>query len=182
MDGNKRVTANFIQSFTLTISAGVGGTTNPVPGIYTYDSGTSVSIQALPAAGNEFSTWSGDASGSTNLVTIVIDRNKMIQASFTQVVKPPLALSGVKLVNRSVSMKEYIVRLSWQPNPVNIGTINYRIYRIENGQPQAIADVGVGINEYIIHDDIQKSMGYLFGVTTVNGQGWESDMATVAVQ
>jgi hypothetical protein len=106
----------------------------------------------------------------------------MIQASFTQVIKPPLALSGVKLVNRSVSMKEYVVRLNWQPNPVNTGTISHRIYRIENGQAQAIADVGAGINEYIVHDGIQKTTGYIFGVTAVNSQGWESDMVTVAVQ
>jgi len=182
MNGNKRVTAHFIQGYTLTISAGMGGTTNPVPGIYTYDLGTSVSIKAIPAAGYEFAAWDSAASGSANPVKIVIDGNKTIKASFTQVVKPPLALTGVKLENRSVSMKEYVVRLRWQSNPKNTGTINYRIYRIENGQAQAIADVGVGINEYVVHNGIQKSLRYLFGVTAVNSQGWESDMVTVAVQ
>ncbi|HUU05986.1 MAG TPA: SBBP repeat-containing protein [Patescibacteria group bacterium] len=181
MTGNKTVTANFIRQYTLTIAAGAGGTTSPVPGAYTYDEGTSVSVQATASAGYRFGNWSGDASGSANPVTLVMNGNKAIQANFTRVVKAPLNLTAEKLVNRNVSLIEYIARLRWQPNPENAGMISYRIYRIENGQAATIADVAAGTYEYIVRR-LQATKAYLFGVTAVDSQGWESDMVEIAVQ
>ena len=183
MNGNKTVTANFVRQrqYTLTIAAGAGGTTNPVPGTYTYNEGTAVIVQALPAAAYQLDTWTGDASGSANPLTVVMSRNKAVQANFTRVVKAPLSLTGEKLVNRNVSMIEYIARLRWQPNSANAGTISYRIYQIENGQTTAIANVGAGTYEYIVHG-LQATNAYFFGVTAVNSQGWESDMVQVSVQ
>jgi hypothetical protein len=170
-----------IQTYTLTIVAGQGGTTSPQPGTYNFDVGTSVSVQAIPAEVYEFDSWSGDGSGSANPVTVLMNGNKAIQANFTRAVKPPLSLTGEKLTNRNVSMVEYVVRLRWQPNPANTGTITYRIYQIENGQATAIANVGTGTYEYIVRR-LQATRSYRFGVTAVNSQGWESDMVEVAVQ
>jgi uncharacterized repeat protein (TIGR02543 family)/uncharacterized delta-60 repeat protein len=82
MDSNKSVTANFIREYTLTIATGLGGTTNPSPGNYTYDSGTQVSITAIPDAGYRFSGWSGDFSGTTNPITITMNGDKLITANF----------------------------------------------------------------------------------------------------
>jgi uncharacterized repeat protein (TIGR01451 family) len=181
MNGNKTVTANFVRQYTLTIAAGAGGTTNPAPGAYSYDEGTSVSVQAIPAAAYQFDNWTGDASGTANAVTIVMNGNKAIQANFSRVVKPPLSLTGEKLKNRNVSMIEYVARLRWQPNAANTGTISYRIYQIENGQATAIANVGTGTYEYIVRG-LLATKTYRFGVTAVNSQGWESAMLEVVVQ
>ena len=84
MDSNKSVTANFIRRYTLTLSAGAGGTTDPVPGTYNYDQGTQVSLKAVPASGYEFSNWSGDVSGTTNPVTVTMDSDKSATANFKQ--------------------------------------------------------------------------------------------------
>ncbi|TFG79789.1 MAG: DUF11 domain-containing protein [Chrysiogenales bacterium] len=181
MNGNKTMTANFVRQYTLTVTAGAGGTTRPVPGTYTYDEGTAVSVSATAATGYRFESWSGDASGSANPVSLVIDGNKTIQANFTRVVKAPLNLTAEKLVNRNVSLIEYIARLRWQPNPENAGMISYRIYRIENGQAATIADVAAGTYEYIVRR-LQATKAYRFGVTAVDSQGWESDMVEIAVQ
>ncbi len=170
-----------IQTYTLTIAAGAGGTTNPVPGTYTYDEGASVVVQANPSTAYQFDNWTGDASGTANPLTVVMNGNKAIQANFSRAVKPPLSLTGEKLTNRNVSMVEYVIRLRWQPNTANTGTISYRIYQIENGQATAIADVGAGTYEYIVRR-LQATRAYRFGVTAVNSQGWESDMVEVAVQ
>lgn len=70
-------------SHTLTLSSTAGGTTNPEPGTYDYDWGTEVAITATPNSGYEFSGWSGDASGATNPITIVMDSDKSITASFS---------------------------------------------------------------------------------------------------
>jgi uncharacterized repeat protein (TIGR02543 family) len=72
-------------SFTyfLTITARSGGTTDPSPGTHTYDTGTQVTITATPNSGYQFSNWSGDASGTTNPITITMDSDKSITANFT---------------------------------------------------------------------------------------------------
>ncbi|HUU06649.1 MAG TPA: hypothetical protein VMZ49_12325, partial [Patescibacteria group bacterium] len=181
MDRNKNLTANFVRGYTLTIVAGAGGTTMPAPGTYTYDIGASVSIQALPFAGYELFAWSGNASGFVNPVTVVMNGNMIVQANFNRVVQAPLGFTGEKVVNRSVSMMEYIALLRWQPNPANAGAISYRIYRIDNGLVSAIGNVGAGGNEFIVHH-LQPAKTYIFGVTAINSQGWESDIVQVAVQ
>jgi hypothetical protein len=181
MNADKSITPVFIRQYTLTITTGTGGTTNPVPGTYTYDEGASASVQAVPAAAYQLNFWSGNASGSANPVTVVMNENKSIQANFTRVVKSPLSLTGDKLANRSVSMVEYVARLRWQANPANSGTITYRVYRIENGQATAVGDVPAGALEYFVRR-LQQARAYRFGVKAVNSQGWESDLVEVSVQ
>ncbi len=170
-----------IQTYTLTITSGAGGTTNPAPGLYTYDKSTTVMVLATAEAGYKFDHWSGNASGSANPLTLVIDGNKSIQANFARVVQTPLNLAGEKLVNRNVSSVECVVQLTWQPNPGNTGAISYRIYQVAFGQAIAIADVAAGTYEYLVRG-LQATASYRFGVTAVNSQGWESDMAQVMVQ
>jgi len=77
-------TASIIQH-TLTIVAGSNGTTNPVPGTSQHDYGTQVQVTATPDSGYQFSGWSGDASGTTNPITITMDSDKSITASFTAI-------------------------------------------------------------------------------------------------
>jgi uncharacterized repeat protein (TIGR02543 family) len=84
VDSDKYIKANFVQlKCELTVSSGTGGTTDPAPGSYTYDTGTQVTIRALPNTGYQFSGWTGDASGTTNPITITMDSNKSITAIFT---------------------------------------------------------------------------------------------------
>ena len=165
----------------LTITAGAGGTTDPAPGAYAHDIGASVSVQALPATAYMLESWTGDASGSANPLTVVMSADKSIQANFSKAMKPPINLTGQKLANRNVSMVEYVVRLRWEANPANTGTISYRVYQIEDSQVTAIADVGVGTLEHIVRK-LQKTKSYRFGVKAVNSLGWESDTVEVTVQ
>jgi len=85
MDGDKSITANFIRQYTLIIAAGTGGTTSPSPGSYDYDSGTQVSVTATTSSGYQFSSWSGDASGTTNPISITMDSDKSITANFSAI-------------------------------------------------------------------------------------------------
>jgi hypothetical protein len=181
MDSNKSITPVFVRQYTLTIIAGIGGTTTPVTGTYTYDEGTSVSVQAVAAAAYEFNTWTGDVSGLAKPVTVAMNANKSIQANFTRAVKQPLNLTGERVANRTLFRIEYAIRLKWQPNPANTGTIGYRIYQIENGQATSVAEVAAGMYEYNVRR-LQQTKTYRFGVTAVNNQGWESEMVDVTVQ
>ncbi|MGD8538016.1 MAG: right-handed parallel beta-helix repeat-containing protein, partial [Candidatus Aminicenantes bacterium] len=78
-------TGSGIIEYTLTISAGAGGTTDPAPGSHNYSPGTPVEVDALPNPGYTFSYWSGDVpSGheNDNPVTITMDTHKDITANF----------------------------------------------------------------------------------------------------
>ena len=173
-----------VVSYNLTIASGPHGTTNPMPGTYSYVSGSTASVSAVADSGYALDRWTGDVpAGQETSTTVLIPMiaDKSIQANFSTVMKPPLSLTGERLVNRNVSMVEYIARLRWQANTANTGTITYRIYQIENGQATAIADVAAGTYEYFVRK-LQKTKSYQFGVTAVNSLGWESDMAVVTIQ
>ncbi len=88
MNANKSVTANFISvpTYTLTTSAVNGSITlNPLGGIY--NTGTLVTVTAIPNSGYAFSNWSGNLSGSVNPTTITMNVNKSVTANFS--VLPP---------------------------------------------------------------------------------------------
>jgi len=59
------------------------GTVTKSPNASTYNSGTTVQLTATPLAGYTFSSWSGDASGITNPLTVTVNGNKNITANFT---------------------------------------------------------------------------------------------------
>ncbi|MGH7452026.1 MAG: InlB B-repeat-containing protein, partial [bacterium] len=73
--------------YTLTMNTSGSGsvTLNPPDGIY--NSGATVQLTATPAAGFQFSGWSGDLTGSTNPATITMNGNKTVNATFTAI--PP---------------------------------------------------------------------------------------------
>lgn len=89
VNSDKYITANFTQlRCTLTIESGNGGTTDPAPGKYKYDTGTQVTIRATANSGYKFKGWSGDVSGTTNPIKIAMDVNKTIKANFTSTEEP----------------------------------------------------------------------------------------------
>uniref|UniRef100_UPI00262BE637 InlB B-repeat-containing protein n=1 Tax=uncultured Tenacibaculum sp. TaxID=174713 RepID=UPI00262BE637 len=88
MDADKTVTAVFSKiQHTLTTNATNGTiSTNPnTPTAGTYDFGTDVVLTATPNAGYQFDGWSGDASGTTNPLTITMDADKTLTAVFSKI-------------------------------------------------------------------------------------------------
>ncbi len=74
--------------YTLTISSGEGGTTEPSPGSHDYDCGSLVEIAANPDSGYEFSDWSGDVpSGyeNDNPLIFTMGSDKSITANFSRI-------------------------------------------------------------------------------------------------
>lgn len=84
-DDNKTVTAYFIEHIvTYTISTstvGNGDITLDPPG-GSYQNGTTVTVTANPNVGSYFTNWTGDASGSANPITVVMESDKNITANF----------------------------------------------------------------------------------------------------
>jgi len=100
MDSDKEVTANFrILSYSLTtsVSPPEGGTVSPSGGIYDIGSPVTLTASALPDY--EFVGWSGDASGTSPVVTVTMDSDKEVTANFVATVQEiscimPTGISG----------------------------------------------------------------------------------------
>ena len=93
MNADYTVTPVFmaIPMVSLSISTTPGGTTNPIPGNYQYPLNTVVSITAIPDPSYVFDQWlqDGVAIGTVSPISIVMDSDKNIVASFKEVVLPP---------------------------------------------------------------------------------------------
>ena len=97
VDQDLTVTATFSAiptTYTLSIDTPTGGT---VTGAGTYDSGTSVSLTATPDSGYTFSSWGGDASGSTSPLTLTVDQDLTVTATFSVI--PTTATYTVSVVD-----------------------------------------------------------------------------------
>ena len=80
--GSASTTSTSVTQYSLTVTAGTGGSVSTSGG--TYDDGSSVSITATPNDGYEFSGWNG--SNSTNsTISVTINSNTIIEALFTEV-------------------------------------------------------------------------------------------------
>jgi uncharacterized repeat protein (TIGR02543 family) len=84
MDANKSVTANFTaNTYTLTTTT-TNGTVTKSPSKTSYTYGEVVTLTATANAGYAFGSWTGDATGTTNPVTVTMNANKSVTANFTQ--------------------------------------------------------------------------------------------------
>ncbi len=79
-----------IQTFLVTISGNpsgagkisINGEDFALPFSKRFANGTSLTVKALPNSNYEFAQWSGDASSTSNPLTVVVNRDKTITANF----------------------------------------------------------------------------------------------------
>lgn len=87
MDSDKSVTATFVEesavTYELTTTVVGEGTVSPESG--TYEEDTEVTLTAIPAEDYEFVEWSGDASGTSETITITMDSDKSVTVTFQMV-------------------------------------------------------------------------------------------------
>jgi len=172
------VTANALVELTLT--CGTGGSVTPAPGTYTYDKGETVVLTAMADSGFVFDGWSGDARGTANPLTVVMDDDKTIGAGFTALMYAPTNLTGERIENRSLSMAEYIARLTWSAHPDNINITGYRIARLE-GNGEVTLGV-VNASTFMFEEaGVAESGNLTYHVYAVRGDGYESDPAVVTI-
>jgi uncharacterized repeat protein (TIGR02543 family) len=83
MDGNKTVTATFVEQYSITVNINGGGTVTKSPDKAFYDLNDVVQLTATPATGWAFTGWSGALSGTVNPQNLTMDANKTVTANFT---------------------------------------------------------------------------------------------------
>lgn len=85
MDANKTIQGEFSKiTFALNLNPAAGGAITLSPDGKSFDSGARVTVRAVPEKGFSFQSWSGDASGSENPLTLTMDREKRIAAAFAK--------------------------------------------------------------------------------------------------
>jgi uncharacterized repeat protein (TIGR02543 family) len=94
-----------VTNYTLTTGSNpsAGGTVSVSPAGGSYAAGTNAVLTATAAAGYQFAGWSGDASGTTNPLTVTMDANKNITATFTVVTPTQYTLTTTVAGQGSVS-------------------------------------------------------------------------------
>lgn len=119
INANKNLVANFsINTFTINATA-VNGTVTASPNQANYNYGTNVQLTATPNAGYTFTSWSGDATGSSNPLSLIMTSNKNITANFTALYSLNItAVNGsvVKSPNQSTYLSGTSVQLTATPN------------------------------------------------------------------
>ena len=66
------------------------GSVASTPRATRYSAGATVKLTAIPAAGQEFVGWAGDASGNSSVITVTMDKSRTVTARFTT--KPILSV------------------------------------------------------------------------------------------
>ncbi len=113
MNSNKTIVATFnagtvLYSLNTSVPDG-GGSVTKSPDQALHPSGSSVVLTAAPAGGRVFTGWSGDASGTANPLTVVMNSNKNIAAHFAAAYTLSVSVtpSGTGTVAKSPSKASY---------------------------------------------------------------------------
>jgi hypothetical protein len=170
-----------IKQFNLTINATSGGTTTPPPATYPHDPNSRVKVKGNPDPNYRFDKWTGDASGSSNPMTLKIDKDKTIRANFIRI-KSVVNLKVEKRVERGFFSGYTLNALTWKANPENAEmglTVSaqrvYRKARAEDNTKWAriVVDLAGTVMKYEDRN-VPKDSDYVYAVINVDDKGNES--------
>jgi len=120
------------QAYSLTITAMVGGTTNPAPGTHSHVANSTVQVTAIPAANYLFDYWELDSVnvGSANPYSVTMDKDHTLKAVFELTHRPPPSAS-INPLSASINVGQSITFTS----TVSGGYTPYSYQWYLNGNP-----------------------------------------------
>jgi uncharacterized repeat protein (TIGR02543 family) len=110
--------------WSLNTAATSGGTIQRNPDLARYPTGTNVTLTAVPNAGFSFTGWTGDASGTNNPLTLIMDANKTVTAVFAEIPVRVLAVVN-PLAKQEGERVNFAVNLS---SPGDVGGMNFILH------------------------------------------------------
>jgi len=121
------------QTYVLTITTTVGGTTDPSPRTHTYTANSSVQVTAIPNADYLFDHWELDEVnvGSANPYTVLMDNNHTLRAVFTYSPPPPSLSVSISPLSASILVGQSVTFTS----TVSGGYTPYTYQWYLNGNP-----------------------------------------------
>jgi len=112
-------TTPFDFQLSLDAAPPAGGTATPTPDLPGYDCGEVVSVAASPAAGYDFTGWSGDAAGSVTPVDVTMNGDRSVTAGFAPT--PPV-LSDV-----GATPSLYSATITWTTDVPATSVVDYGV-------------------------------------------------------
>ena len=114
-----------------------------------YDEGTQVTLTAIPSGSAEFLRWTGDLTGATNPVTVTMDQQKEVRASFVA----PSQIPTIVPVNAASNLADPFDPMDTAPGEIitvyglNLGGLKLTTAQVVgNGLATTLADVRVLFN------------------------------------
>jgi len=158
MDGNKSVTATFAATlYTVNVTIVGSGTVAKIPDAPGYPFNYVVSLEATPADGWNFVSWSGNASGTEPGVDIIVNSNKNVTATFTDVQPPAVTLLSPTDADKLVEGSPTEIKWSVEDNAGAIKTVDLFLSR-DGGQ-----------NYELIQSDVPNTGSFSWEVTAGSG-------------
>jgi uncharacterized repeat protein (TIGR02543 family) len=144
MDADKSLTATFaINVYALSVTVVGSGAVTKDPDQASYVHGSSVQLTATPSAGWAFAGWSGDASGTDDPLTVVMNADKNITATF---VDADLPVAHLEAPNTSgeVMVVGATQSITWTASD-NVGVTTVDLYLSRNGAGGPFDPIALGI-------------------------------------
>ena len=141
--------------YALTLSTSGSGTVTKSPDQPTYTNGSTVTLAATLAAGQQFTGWGGDATGTANPLVVSLTANRSITANFAIGTAPPPQVTGFTLVNADTEQDIQALSSGTTLNLATLPTRNLNVrastspatvgsvaFALSGPQPQAQTDAG----------------------------------------
>jgi hypothetical protein len=144
VDAAKNVTASFaINSYSLSVNVIGSGAVATSPEQASYEHGTSVELTATADPGWAFAGWSGGASGNANPLTLVIDGDKTVTATFVDAVAPTVQLLAPN-TSADVMVVGVVQPITWSAaDNVGVTAIDLLLSRTGEDGPYEVVASGV---------------------------------------
>lgn len=171
-DGPHTATAHYLRTYTLKIEAGPGGSTNPLPGTYTFNANSTVQVIASPSANFAFDHWELDGTGvgSSNPHSVLMDGNHTLRALFKALPPPSVAISPTSATIHVGQSVNFV-------STVSGGTPPYMYQWYLDGSPVS----GVTSNSWTFTPSSTGTYTVYLKVTDVNNNTAQSQNASVIV-
>ena len=138
--------------------------------------GANTTVTATPDLGYLFTAWTGDASGSDNPLTITMDGNKAIGATFTKDTADMMMVDGFSLVISSLHYDELVVHELVVHDPADANNYPIRTLTAEESTNGSIASTDshkLGANTTVT---ATPDLGYLFTAWTGDASGSDNPL------
>jgi len=138
MDDNHDLEAVFAEAHTLIITVSEGGTTDPPPGTYIYETPTDVVVEAIPFTDYLFDHWEFDDVdiGSDNPITVYVGSTHTLKAVFVYSPPPPPLSVSISPLSKSILIGDSVAFTS----TVSGGTSPYTYQWYLDDNPVSGAD------------------------------------------
>ncbi|WP_457068143.1 InlB B-repeat-containing protein [Hymenobacter sp. UYAg731] len=144
-------------SYTLTTATVGSGSVTPNPNQATYLSGSTVSLTATPAAGYAFSGWSGAATGTANPLSVTMNANKNITATFTAI-PAGQSVTSYTLVNADTNGDIQTLTTGATLNLATLPTRNLNVRA--NTNPGTVGSVAMSLTGAATRDQTESVAPY----------------------